>query len=928
MEGDKSVQLGSRALEILIALIERGGALVTKEELVGRVWPNTFVHESNLKVHIAALRKVLGDGQAGNRYIINVPGRGYQFVASISQVEETSPRIEDSGDPSYPHNLPAPLNRIVGRAEILRLFVDQLSENRFVSIVGPGGIGKTTVALEIGHSLVGSFRHGIWFVDLAQINDPSLVPSALASLLELPVLSGNALPGLVSFLRDKQSLLVFDSCELVIEAAATLAESLLKSCADVQILATSREPLRAVGEKIQRLPSLELPPPSSTLSASAALGFSAIQLFVERTASSVDLFALNDADAPVVADICRRLDGNALAIELAAGRVGAFGVDGVGRLLDDRFRLLRGRRSAIPRHKTLSATVDWSYDLLPLWEQKVLCRLGILVGNFTLEAAIAVTVCEEIGAAAAADALGELVIKSLVSADVGGSAPSYRLLDTTRAYANEKLTQSGDYDRVASRHAKYYLALFDKARVEATKQTISDWLRTYAAHMDNVRAALDWAFSDSGDSALGVHLTAVTVPLWLSTSLMDECRKHVQRALGTPETGLKQAALLRMQLYAAQGVALYSIGPSPEANAAWAHVLKFAEVLEDADYRLRALWGLWNIGVTGGKQRSGLSLARQFINVASKANDEVALLVGSRLIGESFHFLGEQTQGRRHIEQMLQQEVNAERRSHIVRFQFDQFVASTAYLARILWILGLPDQALQAARRSVDTAESLGHTNSVCYALAMGACPVALLAGDLPAAEQYATTLLDQSQKHAIALWNIKGHCFKGALAIKIGDVEAGLQELRQGIGMLHDVGFVLYHTAALADFAVGLGCAGRIADGLAVINQALAQSRRYEERWCFPELLRIKGDLILLQAGPGAPVTAESLFRKSLDWAKRQRALSWELRTATSLARLFRDQSRSSDARGLLAPIHGRFSEGFNTADLAAARQLLFELS
>ena len=928
LESGRPVRLGSRALEILIILSDRSGALVTKEELVARVWPNTFVDESNLKVHVAALRKVLGDGQAGNRYVINVPGRGYQFVASISRVEETSPPPLGDDAPSLRHNLPAPLNRIVGRSGVVESLLAQVSADRLVSIVGPGGIGKTTVALAVAHQLIGTYAHGIWFLDLAPVGDPALIASALASVLGVAVYSEDAVPSLISFLRDKRALIVLDSCEHVIEAAAILADALLKGCPNLQILATSREPLRGPGEHVQRLPPLDVPPTSAPLTADKALTFSAVQLFVERASACLDGFALNDQDAPIVSEICDRLDGNALAIELAAGRVDAFGVGGIGRRLDDRFRLLTsGRRTASPRHQALSAAIDWSYNLLPPAEKAVLRRLGVLVGGFTLEAASAVVVDENVGAADAVDAVVNLVGKSLISADVEGASARYRLLDTTRAYARDKIVESDDYSRIARRHADYYRILFDGASSEASKQTISDWVTLYGGHVDNVRAALDWAFSASGDETVGVLLTVATVPLWLSLSLMDECRWRVRRALDSAERGLEPATRDQMTLYAGLGVALYSIGPSPEATAAWTSALEIAQSLDDSDHRLRALWGLWTIGVTGGKQRPGLALAREFFALATKANDLVARLVADRMVGISLHFLGDNRKGRQHIERMLSASRGLDRRPHVVRFQFDQFVASTAYLARVLWIMGLPDQALRTAESSVTEARTLGHTNSLCYVLGSGACAVALLSGDLVVAERYVTTLLEQSQKHMLALWNIMGLCFSGSLDIMSGRAEAGLQTLRQGVDALRDAGFVLYHTAALAELAKGLGMTGRAPEGLNIIDRALEQARRNHERWCLSELLRIKGDLLLLQQGLQATVAAETLFLESLGWARRQEALSWELRTAVSLARLRMMERRNDEAHAAIAPVYGRFSEGFSTADLRSAKQLLSEL-
>jgi predicted ATPase/DNA-binding winged helix-turn-helix (wHTH) protein len=923
LESEKPVQLGSRAIEILIALVERAGESISKEELIACVWPDTTVDESNLKVHVAALRKALGDGRNGNRYVINIPGRGYRFVAAISRLE-----FDETTRPSDPSigrtsRLRAPIFQVFGRAKNVALLSHQLLEHRFVTIVGPGGIGKTTVALATVQEIGGSFRDGVEFVDLGPLSDPSLVSSALATQLGIGVYS-DPTPRLVDYLRDKQMLIVLDSCEHIIEKAAALAENLLESCESLIILATSREPTQGAGERVYRLPPLESPPLSEGLAAAVAVTYPAVLLFVERVAACIDGFQLRDADAPLVSDICRRLDGNALAIEMAAGRVSTFGVGGVNRRLDDRFRLLKGgRRTALPRHRALRATIDWSYDLLSEFERTILRRLAVFNRVFTMEAASTVAAGAEVMPSEAPDGVGLLVNKSLLSADLGDSIAVYRLLDTTRAYAMEKLIESGEYDQQARLHAEYYLKVCESAGAESSERNIPNWVTTYGGHLDDTRAALDWAFSAGGDAALGVQLTISAVPLWLNMSLMDECRKAVTRTL---EKGIF-CDRQRMVLLAALGTSLYSIGPKAETRSAWTAVLKIAEALNDNDYRLRALWGLWNVGVGGGRHRPALAVARKFANLAAKTNDRVASLTGERLIGTSLFLLGEHSRGLQYFERMLSHSIADNNRSHVVRFKFDQSVAAGAFAARILWITGFPDQALRTAENSVAQAQALGHSVSICFALGSVACPLTLSVGDLSAAKGNVAMLIDHSEKHGLALWQAMGRRFKGNLDIKTGHPDSGLKLLFNAIDALHESGFALYHTDALAEYAEALAAIGQISQGLVIINRALAQSRRNEERWCLPELLRIKGDLTLMSADDGGQPEAEKLFLESLDWARRQQALSWELRTSASLARMRRNQGRIGQAHDELAATYARFTEGFATADLEAARNLLAEL-
>ena len=392
------LHLGARALDILIVLVEQASKVVSKNDLMARVWPGVTVDEGSLRVHVAALRKALGDGEAGARYVTTLSGQGYCFVAPVSRSGAPRPPVlESSTKPDHAHNLPARLTRMVGRDQIVQEISDQLKTERFVTIAGPGGIGKTTVAVSVGHELLAAFAGAVHFFDLGPLNDPLLVPSAVASTLGLLVQSKDPTPGLIAFLRDKRMLLILDSCEHVIETAAALAERIFEEAPQVHILATSRESLRVEGEHVHRLLPLGSPPDDAGLTAAQALGFPAVQLFVERAIASGRRFELNDSDAPVVGGICRKLDGIALAIELAAGRANACSIQETMALLNDRFKLLwEGRRTALPRHQTLSATLDWSYNLLSEHERLVLSRLSVFVGIFTLEAARAVAAADDV----------------------------------------------------------------------------------------------------------------------------------------------------------------------------------------------------------------------------------------------------------------------------------------------------------------------------------------------------------------------------------------------------------------------------------------------------------------------------------------------------------------------------------------------------
>jgi predicted ATPase/DNA-binding winged helix-turn-helix (wHTH) protein len=428
------VKLGGRALDILIALVERAGEVVSQRELIDLVWPNVTVDDANLRFHVTGLRKALGDGLEGARYVINIPGRGYSFVSPVAWTSLGRTRPAAAPFSRAVCGLPARLHRMVGRDMEVEALAAQVRSQGFVTVLGPGGIGKTTVAVAVGHTLAAEYDL-VGFVDLGLVADPQMVPRAIASALGLQVESDELAPSIVASILGQRMLLVLDSCDHVIETAAKWAEAIFSRSDDISILATSREALRIEGEHVHRLAPLACPPLDGALSAQEVMAFPAAQLFADRVGVTCDRFALPDSDAPVVARICAKLDGVALAIELAAGRVEAHGLVGVEMLLDGQLNLVwQGRRTAPPRHQTLNATFDWSFDLLTKPERTVLLRLRVLAGSFTLEEAQVAARDTATDVHDIAEVLAGLVAKSLVISDTHGERRCYRLLDTTRAY--------------------------------------------------------------------------------------------------------------------------------------------------------------------------------------------------------------------------------------------------------------------------------------------------------------------------------------------------------------------------------------------------------------------------------------------------------------------------------------------------------------
>jgi len=913
--------IGARAFDLLNALVERAGELIGKEQLLDIAWPKTSVHEANLRVHIGGLRKLLGDGRAGMRYIASEARRGYRFVAPVAVSEEpTEPNSERSTpDRSFEtETVQADFMPIIGRSKVVETIAQQLPIRRFITIVGAGGIGKTTVARAVAARA--SRACETTFVDLSPLSDSTLVCSKLAASLGLASRLDDPMPELVGYLRDKRMLIVVDTCEHVIDAATPLIEGILDGAPQVQILATSREPLRCRGERIHRLAPLALPDPSETLGAAEALTFPGVQLFVECAGASLGGFELRDADAPIVASICHKLDGMPLAIELAASRIDAFGLRGLSQLIERRFQLpTLGRRMSPPRHRTIAATLDWSYLTLPEPERVILRRLAIFAGPFTLDSASFVAADGAMNASGVVDCVANLVEKSLVTADLGGAEAHYRLLDMTRAYAFDKLREHEEAEPLARRHAEYYRNLFERTRSHREKRA-AEWAASLRHAIDDVRSALDWAFSLSGDAALGLALTLAAIPLWTHLSMNEECCSRVEAALSRLDAHDPSQARCRMQLSTALGVAMiYARGVAPEI-AAWSDMLACAEQLQDQDFQLRALLGWWAEHFSRCEHRAALALARRFAERAHMSQVASDAFVGQRMIGLSLHFLGEQEEARRLTEHML--EHYAPDPTDITRFQLDQRLLARAFLAVILWLQGFPDQARRLSSANVDGIEN-SHGITFNYMLAQSACPLAFLTGDLSAADRCLAMFSNRRTQHGAVTWGSWAKCYEAIQLVERGD-RRGLQSLSAELQSRPTTSMRLQYGPLLCRLADAQRADGQTAEALATIEKAVRLALRDDELWHLPELLRVKGEI---EAARGASDAAETCFLDSLDLARRQTALSWELRSAISFARLRQTQGRAKEALEILAPVYGRFTEGFDTKDLKAAARQLEEL-
>jgi predicted ATPase/DNA-binding winged helix-turn-helix (wHTH) protein len=491
-----------------VALVERAGTVVPPQELIRIAWPGVVVEEANLRVQIGALRKLLEAGANKPHAIETVPLQGYCFVVPVEQLAGEG--AKPPGVTAAPNNLPMELTTTIGRNETVEMLVQAIGERRLITITGPGGIGKTTVALGVARKCVSRCPGGVRFIDFSPISDPKLVPSALASALDIAVVSENPLAGLLTHLNGKQLLLVLDTCEHLIDPVTELTETLLANLPYLRILATSRETLRAAGEWVHRLQPLAVPPDVPSLRAADIISYPSVELFVQRVAASVDGFELREGDAPLVSTICRQLDGIPLAIELAAAHVEEMGIREVAALLGDRLSILtKGRRTALPRHRTLAATLEWSYELLPVHERAVLRHLSVFRGSFTSEAARTVATYDMEKRQAWA-ALSNLHAKSLVTADIGTEVVLYRLSDTTRCFATEKEVAAGDRAGTQRRHAQFVLEALQCAEREWETLESDVWTARYGYLIEDARGALEWLFSPAGNHELAVRIIAAS----------------------------------------------------------------------------------------------------------------------------------------------------------------------------------------------------------------------------------------------------------------------------------------------------------------------------------------------------------------------------------------------------------------------------------
>jgi predicted ATPase/DNA-binding winged helix-turn-helix (wHTH) protein len=925
------VALGSRAFEIVEVLARAGGQLVSKDDLMERIWPGAIVGDNTLHVHIAAVRKAFGSDRG---MLQTAPGRGYRLVGSwaVQHGEAATeaapvppPRTRSEERPST--NFPVVVTRLVGRSTAVQRVRDLVSAYRVVTLTGPGGIGKTALAMKVVRDLLADFEDSAWLVELASLSDAALTPSAVAGVLELKLGSERiTAEALARGIGDKHLLLLLDNCEHLIDAVAALAEAVMRHCPRATVLATSREIMRIQGESVYRVPPLDVPAPGQE-APDIILDHSAVELFVTRARALDGGFSPQPENLASIVEICRHLDGIPLAIEFAAARAALVGTEQVAAGLRDRFAVLTGgRRTAIPRHRTLRAALDWSYQLLSKEEQRLLRHLAVFPAGFTFEAAQAVSGIGG-GAQSIVEDLSSLVSKSLCERINSTPPTRWRLLETIRAFALEELTGNGEYPDAARRHAEHFRDLVSPVAAGSRAWLSRDDAARCVREIDNVRAALDWAFSPDGDAEIGARLTTAFAPIWQMLSLMGECRDRIESMLASPASDIhvSKATELRMWIAYSESLTMTS-APVEQTRGAIKKAMELTADVDDADLQAGLLYAQWSIEFMSGDHGAALIAARQLAAVTPRGGDTVKL-VGDRILGASLLFAGKLTDAQDHLQRVVDFYVAPSDGHHPLLFRRDPQVLARLRLARVLSLRGHMDRAYAEARSSFEVAQSSGAGITVCWVVHDALCPIALMIGDFAAAEAAIAAMSDWATRMNATLWKMMATCWRGKLLIARGEFARGIELLSPALEACEQSGWQMGYVQFLGCLAEGLAGLGHLEEAGSKLERAIAWADHKEEGWYRAELMRMKGELMLRQSKTQLATEAEDCFRTTNEIAREQGALSWELRIALSLARLRMTQGRRDEARQLLAPVHDRLTEGSGTPDLRAAKALLDQL-
>ncbi|NMN07357.1 MULTISPECIES: winged helix-turn-helix domain-containing protein [unclassified Novosphingobium] len=902
LRDEEPVRLGSRATEILSLLVRHAGALVSKAQIMEKVWPDTTVVEANLSVHMSALRRALTDDTSASPYIVTVPGRGYRFTAAVGQGQQDRPVPEPAAARS--NNLPLLLTRLIGRSDALQALNELLASQRLVTVVGTGGVGKTALALNVAERKLANWRDGVWIADLASLADADMVPAAIATVLGLEVRSTNPVPALISALADKQMLLLLDNCEHVIEAAAMIAHAILQSARSVTILATSREPFTIPGEHVLRLDPLGVPPETELVGAREALHYAAIELLSERAAAVESSFALGDEDALAASLICRKLGGVPLAIEFASALVPIFGLRGLATRLDDRLRLLGGHRNVQARHRTITAALDWSYQLLAPEEQRALRRLAVFAGGFSIEAANAVLgpgMDEE----TTAEIISRLVLKSLVSPDVRDANVRFRLLETTRAFALDVLEAAREGPQVSRLHAEYFARVLHG---EGSSSPANDDYAAFVPELDNIRAALRWAMSPSGDVTTALAIGAGALPIWFGLSLLTECGTRMTALMDGLDPLQRQTPHGAAIDIAIQATGIFTFGAPDGSYRDWTERERIAADGNLLIERVRLLLGRWTYNIRMPDYALADEQSRALIDIAEAQSEPpetgeapLALLVDPAHMhataawarGTTLHHMGEMAAARACLERFLLRETPQMRAFFMTITGFDRRSDVLGLLSIAKCLQGEVDQGLADAAEAVREARATRKALPICEALQWACFSMVLMGEPSSATSILVGELLGTAKTHSLNSHYGVALGLKGCLIASSGQHERAIELLRSGLGQLNEAHYGPFDPFFTGVLASSLSAIGELREAQHCVAR-FEMDRQTPHGFCGPDLTRRRA---LLAALAGQADLAERLLRAAIDEAIEQGTLLWRLRAGRDLAALYEAQERQEAA-------------------------------
>lgn len=904
------VRVGSRALAILTVLVEAAGELVTKEKLIAAAWPSTFVDDSNLKVNVAGLRRAIESLEPGQDYIASVPGRGYRFIAPVQRIA-----TEAGG-------LPPPIT-LIGRTDDLAAVKEWLSKNSVVTVVGTGGVGKTALATAAAHALAMHYADGVSFVDLAKISAAQYIPTALAFALGLTTGGEDPLANIIPVLQGQRRLLLIDNCEHLLPDVAGFIDRLSSGLEGVRILVTSREPLRIRDEHVYRLNPLKSDPQISP-TASEAWAYPAVELFVTRAFERAG-YQLSDTDAPSVAEICRRLDGIPLAIELAATRIGVLTPARLVEMLDDCFTALAdGRRKTPLRQQTLHAALDWSYSLLSESDAAFVRALSVFAGEFSVEGAIALA-HNDTPPETVIDTLSSLAAKSFLVVDWQESAVTYRLLETTRAYLLERLRFTGEENEAKHRHAKFMCASLECAGTPTAQGAARERRAKFGRWIDDIRSALAWTLSSDEDAVLGIRLAVAALPLWSELSLVGECRDTSKRALARLDAMPIPDQRMRAHLLLGMAIASIYVPQDVEAHrCTWERALQAARAGGDPDLLAQVLSVIARCEMLTGRHTDGLGHVHELRSIGKGQGNGWARDEGDLLLALGEIYTSRLPQALARLERLVKREarypLSARRGMQLVAPRI-QLAASFAHT---LWLTGSPARAALVADAAVSEALEIGHPQSLWEMLALMTA-IALWNGHIDRASRYAAELSHLVRVYQHAILRPVSQCLDVLVACAAG-TQVNAEELvaaRDAMLALPPPQIRPIYLEMLADELVTRGHLVEARLPIKAVRAKLQASQG--ERSPIPELLRVEA---VLASRTGDKRTAEKLLLQSLALADEAGATGWSLRAALSLAHLWRDAGREGDAAAVLAPVIEQVIDGAGTRDFDDAQKLLLQLS